>query len=54
MIQRLNVEELSVETFERTTTSQYLTVDPLDPNQRIDSTGCDSACTDCGVVPNQI
>lgn len=52
MIYRLNVEDLSVESFEPTTTSQYLTVDPLHQNLGIDWTGCDSACTECGVVQN--
>lgn len=53
MIHRLNVGELSVETFDPNTTAQVSPLDPTLANQGIVWTGCDSACTECGVAVNQ-
>ena len=54
MFHRLNVEELSVETFDPNFTAQLPMQDPtVAANPGIDWTGCDSACTECGAVLNQ-
>ena len=51
---RLNVEDLSVETFEPTPTQSTLQFPIIDPLHQQDPgrawTGCDSECTQCGTV----